>query len=139
MEEHVDNQDGGPSTHEEEEDNNFILNREEPEPPTETQKKSRCARACSRITYIVLTLPFLTIAALNILSVACFREVQMQFGDKCVLFGSITKGDSGGGDQLESGKNGLCLSVVCVEVVLCAVAMLCAVVLVFKAFLNSKL
>ena len=138
MEEHVDDQDGGPPTREEAEDNNFTISHEEPRVPREPRvpKKRRCARACSRLTYIVLTLPFLAIAALTIVSVACFREVQAQVGDKCVLFGNIRKDDSG--DLLEPGRNAVCLTVVCGELVLCALAMLCAIVLVCKAFFNSK-
>ena len=135
MEEHVD-QDG---VHQAEPvmDRNTALVNVNGERPRRGNK--RCSRGCSRAVHCSLTLPFLVVIALVIISVACFYVHKDRVGG-CVLFGVVEQ-DQGKSDTgvLKEGPNAVCLTVTIGELVLCAVAILYATVMVVKAFLGSKL
>lgn len=94
----------------------------------------RCARGCSRATQCILTLPFLAIAGLVVVSVFCFYNVQYQVGG-CMLFGVITEEKK----LLDPGPDAVCLTVSYGEMALGGFAMLCAIVLVIKALLSCKM
>ena len=98
---------------------------------------SRCAGACARVTHLVLTLPFLTIVAAYVLSIACYYDVENNIGG-CVLFGKIQQRGAGN-DSLIPGHKAFCLTVTCGEVVLCVIAAAFVIVLVVKAFISRRL
>ena len=133
MEEHKVDQDGGQSEGGRDDDgiNTALLaaNRHYP-----GRRDKRCARGCSRATQCILTLPFLVIAGLVVVSVFCFYNVRYQVGG-CVLFGIIAEEKK----LFEPGPDAVCLTVTYGEMALGGFAMLCAFVLVIKALLNCKM
>ena len=97
-------------------------------------RDKRCVRGCSRATQCILTLPFLAIAGLVVVSVFCFYNVRYQVGG-CVLFGVITEEKS----SFEPGPDAVCLTVSYGEMALGGFALLCAIVLVIKALLSCRM
>ena len=106
-------------------------------PPKRRSCNKKCLVACSRGTHCVLAIPFLAIAALSILSVSCYYDVENSVGG-CLLFGSI-KVEGNGTGILTPGPRAVCLTVICGEIALCAFAILSVIVLVIQAFLSKKL